>query len=68
MRGLSDMAGSQSKECAVNLPRMMTVREGLIERKTRLEEQLAEVNAALEFMDKNANFEQFYNVMRRAGF
>lgn len=48
--------------------RRQTLRERLIEQKTVLEAQLSNLNEALEFMDKNPSFENFHNVVNKAGF
>lgn len=41
-------------------------REILIDRQTRLEQQLSEVKAALDFFDKNPSFEQGLDILSKA--
>ena len=48
--------------------RRQTLRERLVEQKTVLEEQLKNLNEALEFMDNNPAFENFHNTISKAGF
>jgi hypothetical protein len=45
-----------------------TLRQRLEERKKAAEEHLADVTQALEFLDKNPNFESFHNLIGKAGF
>ena len=50
------------------VPTRQTLRERLLERKRTAEEHLADVNQALEFLDKNPNFESFHNLIGKTGF
>ena len=52
----------------VCVPTRQTLRERLTERKRTAEEHLADVTQALEFLDKNPNFEAFHNLIGKAGF
>lgn len=45
-----------------------TLRERLQEQKKALEFQLASLSDAIKFMDDNPNFENFHNVITKAGF
>jgi hypothetical protein len=56
------------KLTSIGLDRRQTLRERLVEQKTALEAQLANVKDALEFMDKNPSFENFHNTISKAGF
>lgn len=51
-----------------DLPRRMTLRETLVERKKQFEERLAEVESALAFIDKNPEFENFHNLIGKVGY
>ncbi len=45
-----------------------TIREQLEERKRAADEHLQDVIKALEFLDKNPDFEVFHNLLRKTGF
>lgn len=45
----------------------MDVREGLVAKKTRLEAQLAEVNAALAAVDDNPGIVKLFDLIVKAG-
>lgn len=49
-------------------PIRQTLRERLVEQKRYVVENLANINSALEFMDKNPDFENFHNIIGKAGF
>lgn len=55
----------QSQVC---VPKRQTLRERLEEQKKYVTEHLANINSALEFMDKNPDFENFHNIIGKAGF
>lgn len=61
------MGTSEKAQAGISI-RRQTLRERLIEQKIVLEEQLKNLNEALEFMDKNPAFENFHNVVGKAGF
>lgn len=48
--------------------RRQTLRERLEEQQRQAMEHLANINQAIEFMDKNPDFEQFHNIIGKAGF
>jgi len=48
--------------------KMKTVRERLVDRKVFIEEQLADVNAALTALDANPGFEAVHDAIVRAGY
>lgn len=47
---------------------VMTLRERLIDQKKSIEKRLQDVNSALDFLDKNPNFEEFHNLIGRTGY
>lgn len=57
-----------SREVQCGAPSRMTLRQRMIERQKQAEEHLADVNQALKFLDENPNFEQFHNLIGKAGF
>lgn len=56
------------KMAALSGPRRMTLRERLLENQKGLQEALANVTSAIEFLDKNPEFENFHNIIGKAGF
>lgn len=56
------------QETAVCVPTRQTLRQQLEERQKSAQEHLADVTQALEFLDKNPNFESFHNLIGKAGF
>lgn len=57
-----------ASEVSVCSPKRETLRERLEEQKRQAEDHLANLNSALEFMDKNPQFETFHNTISKAGF
>jgi hypothetical protein len=45
-----------------------TLRERLLERQKRAQENLNDITQALEFLDKNPQFEAFHNLIGKTGF
>lgn len=56
------------KMTSLNGPRRMTLRERLLENQKGLQEALLNVTSAIEFLDKNPDFESFHNIIGKAGF
>lgn len=48
--------------------RRQTLQERLVEQKIALESQLSNINDAIGFLDSNPSFENFHNIIRKAGF
>ena len=65
MMGLEKVYAEQTQLCT---PVRQTLRQRLEERKRAAEEHLADVNQALEFLDKNPSFEVFHNLIGKTGF
>ena len=49
-------------------PRRMTLRARLEEAKRQLNERLAEIQGALDMIDKHPEFEAFHNAIGKAGY
>jgi hypothetical protein len=64
---LNDYAVTTAEK-GFNKARRQTLRERLEENKRMLEERLANLNSALKFIDKNPEFENFHNIIGKAGF
>jgi hypothetical protein len=60
-----DRYSEPSQVCA---PTRQTLRERLVERKATATEHLNDICKALEFLDANANFEAFHNLIGKTGF
>ena len=48
--------------------RRQTLRERLLENQRSLQDALNNVTQAIEFLDKNPEFENFHNIIGKAGF
>lgn len=46
----------------------LTLRQRLVEHKAAVETSLANVNQALDFIDKNPGFEEFHNIIGKVGY
>lgn len=57
-----------AKTASIDMGRRQTLREGLLETKRVLESRLANINEAISFLDTNPEFEQFHNIVGKAGF
>jgi hypothetical protein len=53
-------------QAIVEVPRVMSIRERLVDQKKSLEGRLAEINKALELLDANPVFEKVHDAIRRA--
>ena len=62
------MAESEKAQAMIGSIRRQTLRERLVEQKIVLEAQLKNLNEAIAFLDNNPSFENFHNVIGKAGF
>jgi len=60
-----DRYPTEGQVCAVT---RQTLRERLVERKATATEHLNDICKALAFLDANANFEAFHNLIGKTGF
>jgi hypothetical protein len=60
--------GQSAGQLVCEAPRRQTLRERLLEQKLAAEAHLQNLTDALNFMDKNPDFENFHNIIGKAGF
>lgn len=63
-----DSLSKWSEETQACVSIRQTLRERLEENKKHVTENLANINKALEFIDKNPDFENFHNIIGKAGY